>query len=91
MVKDMEDAGDQEARGDPEPATRPPRGWLRRKVDEIARSEGLKLSRKAKKKTICELKRAILKKQENLPKIDKSWTDSFVSVACGWFISVSFS
>jgi hypothetical protein len=92
MAKDVEDAEEKRARVDPEqePTNRPTDGWLREAVEELVRSEGLKLSKTAKKKAMRELRRAILEKDHCHAVIHKSLTEAFVSVACGWFISGGF-
>jgi hypothetical protein len=59
MLKDVEDDGG-ELQLASEPTTRPGKGWLRRKVEKLARACLVRLSETAKRKFIAELKRAIL-------------------------------
>jgi hypothetical protein len=90
-AKGAKEAEGQRTQVVPEPSTRPNRGWLRREVREIAKSEGLRLSQRAERKAMAELENVIRRAGDGCRQsIHKSLTNSFVSVACGWFISGGF-
>lgn len=97
MLQDIEDVQDRRLQVVPEPLTHPTLGWLRREVREIAKSEGLSLSKTAERKAMARLEEIIL--QAGIPRAGERrgrktthsiLTKSFVSVACGWFISGGF-
>jgi hypothetical protein len=81
MLKDVEDD-----EGEPqvanEPTTRPGKGWLRRKVEKLARACRVRLSETAKRKFMAELKRAILYtpngESVECRNVHQSGTDAFV-------------
>ena len=88
MLRDIEQAQDQRVKLLPEPSTRPTSNWLEEEVNEIVKSVGLELTKTATKKARAELNKAILRaKDGSLRRDHKLWTDTFVSVACGWLIS----
>lgn len=89
MLQDVEEAQGRRHQVVSEPSTRPTKRWPGQKVDEIAKSEDLVLSKTARKKAATALMNAILQAdKDGLCRVTHtSWTESFVSVACGWFIS----
>jgi hypothetical protein len=92
MVRDFEEAQDQRPQVVPEPSTHPTNSWLRRKVKKIAKSEGWRLPKRATRRAMAELKNVILQADVNgrCQSTHRALTESFVSVACGWFISGGF-
>jgi hypothetical protein len=89
MLKDVEDdAGELQVAN--EPTTRPGKGWLRRKVEKLARACLVRLSETAKRKFMAELKRAIMYTLigdlVECRRVNQSGTDPFVRIV----FSVSF-
>jgi hypothetical protein len=83
MLKDVED-DEEEPQVANEPTTRPGKGWLRRKVEKVAKACMVSLSQTAKKKFIAELKRAILYTSNGgsveCRRVHQSGTDPFVRI-----------
>jgi hypothetical protein len=88
MLGDVEAALDQHrARVGATPSKKPTSGWLRRKVNKIAKSAGVKLSRTARKEAKAKLRKLIEKGGNACGRAHKSWTGPFVSAAgCVWAV-----
>jgi hypothetical protein len=91
MMRDAEDAEEgQQPQPANEPTTRPGKGFLRRKVEKLAKTCMVRLSETAKRTFMAELKRAILYTPSGdrveCRRVHQSGTDPFVRIV----FSVSF-
>jgi hypothetical protein len=59
MLADVEDGEDGPLR-QAEPATRPTKGWLRRKIEKISKAQNVTLSATAKRRAMSELDRVVI-------------------------------
>jgi hypothetical protein len=59
MLEDVEEAEEEPLR-QAAPATRPTKGWLRRKIEKIAAARQVTLSATAKRKAMAELERVVI-------------------------------